>query len=234
MQFAPFYPLIHHFLKPNFPNCLWAGNQQVPKIALTFDDGPYPPYTSSLLDVLDRYHIPASFFWLGVCVDRTPALAQAIHQRGHWLGLHGYEHQSFATMSLRQLKQDLEQTKNAIVNACQSSSLTLIDVRPPNGLFTPRTLDLLNQWGYRSVMWSVIPEDWVQPGVAIVVQRVLDHVQNGSIIVLHDGYYGGHDVAETVDRLIPELLDRGYELVTINQLWADMTDDCQPLISQFD
>lgn len=225
MQFAPFYPLLHRFLKPNFPNCLWAGNQQVPKIALTFDDGPYLPYTSSLIDVLDRHQISASFFWLGICVDRTPALAQAIYQKGYWLGLHGYEHHSFATMSLSKLKQDLEQTKAAIVKACQSSSLTLVDVRPPNGLFTAKTLGLLNQWSYRPVMWSVIPEDWVQPGVEIVVQRVLDHVQNGSIIVLHDGYYGGRDVAETVDRLIPALLDRGYEFVTVDQLWADVIDN---------
>ena len=225
MQFAPFYPLLHRFLKPNFPNCLWAGNQQVPKIALTFDDGPYLPYTSSLIDVLDRHQISASFFWLGICVDRTPALAQAIYQKGYWLGLHGYEHHSFATMSLSKLKQDLEQTKAAIVKACQSSSLTLVYVRPPNGLFTAKTLGLLNQWSYRPVMWSVIPEDWVQPGVEIVVQRVLDHVQNGSIIVLHDGYYGGRDVAETVDRLIPALLDRGYEFVTVDQLWADVIDN---------
>lgn len=231
MQLAPLYPLIHRILKPSFPNCLWTGDQKALKIALTFDDGPYPPYTSSLLNVLDRYQIPASFFWLGICVDRAPALAQAIHQKGYWIGLHGYDHRSFATLSPTQLKQDLEQTKDAIVNACQSLSPTLIDVRPPNGLFTPQTLRLLNQWGYRPVMWSVIPEDWVHPGAAIVVQRVLDQVQNGSIIVLHDGCYGGRDVAETVDRLVPALLDRGYEFVTVNQLWATVRIDRRSSIS---
>jgi peptidoglycan/xylan/chitin deacetylase (PgdA/CDA1 family) len=231
MQLAPLYPLIHRILKPSFPNCLWTGDQKAPQIALTFDDGPYPPYTSFLLDVLDRYQIPASFFWLGICVDRSPALAQAIHQKGHWIGLHGYDHRSFATLSPTQLKQDLERTKDAIVNACQSSSPTLIDVRPPNGLFTPQTLRLLNQWGYRPVMWSVIPEDWVHPGAAIVVQRVLDQVQNGSIIVLHDGCYGGRDVAETVDRLIPALLNQEYEFVTINQLWTTVSIDSRSSIS---
>lgn len=222
MQLAPLYPLIHRILKPSFPTCLWTGDQKIPKIALTFDDGPYPSYTSSLLKVLDRHQVPASFFWLGICVERSPALAQAVHQKGYWIGLHGYEHHSFASLSPTQLKQDLKRTKDAIVNACKIPSSTLIDVRPPNGLFTPKTLSLLDQWGYRSVMWSVIPEDWVHPGIETVVQRVLDQVQNGSIIVLHDGYYGGRDVAETVDWLIPALLDRGYEFVTINQLWADV------------
>jgi peptidoglycan/xylan/chitin deacetylase (PgdA/CDA1 family) len=220
MQFAPLYPLIHRVLKPKFPDCLWVGCQEAPTVALTFDDGPYPHHTPSLLKVLERHKILASFFCLGVCVDRAPYLAQAIHQQGHWIGLHGYDHRSFASMKPNELKQELERTKQAIVRACQMAPNDLIDVRPPNGLFTPSTLQLLNQWGYRPVMWSVVPEDWVHPGVSTVVQRVLDQVQNGSVIVLHDGYYGGRDVAETVDRLIPALCDRGYQFATIDQLWS--------------
>lgn len=220
MQFAPLYPLIHRVLKPTFTDCLWTGCQDEPTIALTFDDGPYPEYTPALLKVLDRYNVPASFFWLGACVDRSPHLAQAVHQQGHWIGLHGYNHQSFATMKPHELKHDLEKTKKAIAQACQISPQTLIDVRPPNGLFTPSTLRLLNQWSYRPVMWSVVPEDWVHPGVSTTARRVLEQVQNGSVIVLHDGYYGGRDVAETVDRLIPTLISRGYRFATINYFWA--------------
>lgn len=161
------------------------------------------------------------FFELGICVDRLPHLTQAIYQQGHWLGLHGYDHRSFATLNPYQLKQELEKTKRAIVQACPVSPEQLIDVRPPNGLFTPNTLRLLRQWGYRPVMWSVVPEDWVHPGISTVVQRVLDQVQNGSVIVLHDGYYGGRDVAETVDRLIITLQARGYQFGTIADLWSN-------------
>ncbi|MGV0025256.1 polysaccharide deacetylase family protein [Phormidesmis priestleyi] len=225
MQFAPLYPLLHRVLKPRFPDCLWAGCQETPKIALTFDDGPSPQHTFALLEVLERHRIPASFFWLGVCVDRSPQLAQFIYEQGHWIGLHGYDHRSFAAMQPSKLKQELEKTKRAITQACQISSDKLIDVRPPNGLFTPHTIRLLNQWGYRPVMWSVVPEDWVHPGVSIVVQRVLAQVQNGSVIVLHDGCFGGRDVAETVDRLIPALIDRGYQFASINDLWSSPNID---------
>jgi peptidoglycan/xylan/chitin deacetylase (PgdA/CDA1 family) len=68
-------------------------------------------------------------------------------------------------------------------------------------------------------MWSVVPEDWVSPGVEVVVKRVLTQVQNGSLIVLHDGYHGGQDVTQIAARLIPQLLLRGYKFVNINQLW---------------
>jgi peptidoglycan/xylan/chitin deacetylase (PgdA/CDA1 family) len=68
-------------------------------------------------------------------------------------------------------------------------------------------------------MWSVVPEDWVRPGVATVVQRVLKEVTNGSIIVLHDGACGGEDVAEITKILIPKLLLQGYQFVTVDELW---------------
>jgi peptidoglycan/xylan/chitin deacetylase (PgdA/CDA1 family) len=223
MQLAPLFPIVHRVLKPAFPSCLWTGSTASRAIALTFDDGPHPQYTPQLLRVLDRYQIPVSFFWLGVCVNRVPTLAREVYQRGHWIGLHGYDHRSFAGLSDTALQESLEKTQEAIAVACHLEPKYVRDVRPPNGLFTPRTLHLLHQWDYRPVMWSVVPEDWVQPGVSVVIQRVMKQVQNGSLIVLHDGYHGGQDVAETTAQLIPQLLQQGYHFVTIDQLWQPLT-----------
>jgi peptidoglycan/xylan/chitin deacetylase (PgdA/CDA1 family) len=221
MQFAPLYPLLYRILKPTFPTCLWSGSLHQPNIALTFDDGPHPEHTPQLLEVLDRYGLRANFFWLGACVARSPDLARAVYERGHWIGLHGYDHRSFPWLEAEELRQSLGQTQTAIARACQINPENLRDVRPPNGLFTPRTLKLLEGWNYRPVMWSVVPEDWVLPGVSPVCQRVLAQVQNGSIIVLHDGYTGGQDAAQITDRLIPQLLARGYNFVALDRFWND-------------
>ncbi len=218
MQLAPLYPILYRILQPSFPSCLWTGATNSRAIALTFDDGPHPQYTSELLQVLDRYSIRASFFWLGACVDRNPTVAREVYKRGHWIGLHGYHHHSFPFLKPDALKQSLEKTQEAIAQACQIHPDNVRDVRPPNGLFTPQTLNLLHQWNYRPVMWSVVPEDWERPGVYVVVQRVLQQVQNGSLIVLHDGYCGGQDVAQTTAQLIPQLLQQDYHFVTIDQL----------------
>jgi peptidoglycan/xylan/chitin deacetylase (PgdA/CDA1 family) len=218
MQLAPLFPVLHQILKPAFPGCLWTGDINQPQIALTFDDGPHPHYTPQLLDVLDYYGIPASFFWLGACVHRAPEVAKAVYERGHWIGLHGYSHQSFPSLSPLKLKQSLEATQAAIAHACGLDPKLVRDVRPPNGLFTPQTLNLLRNWGYRPVMWSVVPEDWVYPGVPVVIRRVLQQTCNGSIIVLHDGYCGGQDVAEVAAQLIPVLLEQ-YQFLTVDQLW---------------
>ena len=219
MQLAPLYPILYQILKPSFPTCLWTGATHSRAIALTFDDGPHPQYTLELLKVLDHYGVRASFFWLGACVDRSPTVAFEVYKRHHWIGLHGYYHHSFPFLKPEALKQSLEKTQDAIAKACQLHPDNVRDVRPPNGLFTPQTLSLLHQWNYRPVMWSVVPEDWESPGVGIVVQRVLRQVQNGSLIVLHDGYCGGQDVAQTTAQLIPQLLQQGYHFLTIDQLW---------------
>lgn len=219
MQLAPFLPLLYRILKPTFPGCLWSGASNHRAIALTFDDGPHPLYTGQLLDVLDRYSIPASFFWLGACVNRSPDLARAIYKRGHGLGIHGYDHRSFPSLTTAQLQQSLQATQEAIASACGLSPTSIRDVRPPNGLFTPQTLKLLQQWNYRTVMWSVVPEDWVRPGISVVVQRVLEQVENGSTIVLHDGACGGEDVATITALVVPQLLQQGYQFVTIDTLW---------------
>lgn len=218
MQLAPFLPLLYRILKPTFPSCLWSGASNHRTIALTFDDGPHPRYTGQLLDVLDRYSIPASFFWLGACVNRSPDIAKAIYKRGHGIGLHGYDHRSFPSLTPDGLQQSLQATQAAIASACGLSPTSIRDVRPPNGLFTPQTLKLLQQWNYRTIMWSVVPEDWVRPGISVVVQRVLEQVENGSVIVLHDGACGGEDVATTAALLIPQLLQQGYQFVTIDTL----------------
>lgn len=223
MQFAQFYPALHRILQPTFPSCLWAGNPNSKAIALTFDDGPHPQYTPQLLEVLDHYSIPASFFWLGACVNRSQKIAKAIYERGHWIGLHGYDHRSFPLLTPATLKQSLQETQAAIARACCLNPSDIRDVRPPNGFFTPQTLNLLHQWHYRPVMWSVVPEDWVQPGVCVVVERVLHQVQNGSLIVLHDGAQGGQDVAATTLKLIPQLLQQGYHFVTIDTLWREVS-----------
>lgn len=218
MQFAPLYPILYKILKPSFPSCLWSGVKTNKAIALTFDDGPHPQYTPELLQVLDCYNIPATFFWLGVCVERAPAVARNVSQRGHGIGLHGYHHRSFVLLKPDELEQSLAKTQRAIAQACEIHPDTVRDVRPPNGLFTPQTLNLLHQWNYRPVMWSVVPEDWERPGISTVVQRVLRQVENGSIIVLHDGHCGGQDVARTTAQLVPLLLQQGYCFVTIDQL----------------
>lgn len=219
LTYAPLYPLLHPLLKNLFFSCLWTGDHTIPEIALTFDDGPHPQYTPELIKVLEEYQIKATFFWLGVAVEQYPEIAQLVREKGHGIGIHGYQHISFPFLTESQLKQDLEKTQKIITEICQLPLETVRDVRPPNGIITPPIVDLLNTWNYRTVMWSVVPEDWVRPGVEIVTNRVLQQTKNGSIIVLHEGEAGGQDVAACVRQILPPLLQKNYQFVLIDRLW---------------
>ncbi|UZQ55734.1 polysaccharide deacetylase family protein [Trichothermofontia sichuanensis B231] len=223
MHFAPFYGPLYRILSPCFPQCLWAGSPHHPLVALTFDDGPHPSYTPDLLAVLDHYQVQASFFWLGACVARSPHVARQVYVKQHGIGLHGYSHRLFPRLGVMGLRQELQETQRQIAIACDLAphwvQAHIRDVRPPNGVFTPQTLALLQSWQYRPVMWSVVPEDWTEPDVAIICDRILNQVENGSLIVLHDGHYGGRQVAQVANQIIPLLQQRGFTFATLEQLW---------------
>ena len=74
-------------------------------------------------------------------------------------------------------------------------------------------------------MWSVVPEDWVSPGIPKVVNRVMNNLENGSLIVLHDGVCGGQNVAEIAQIIIPRLLEQGYSFVTIDTFWESVSSE---------
>ncbi|OCR01263.1 chitooligosaccharide deacetylase NodB-like protein [Oscillatoriales cyanobacterium USR001] len=222
MALAPIFPIIHPILKRIFPNCLWTGDINRREIALTFDDGPHPQHTPKLLKVLEQNQIKASFFLLGLLVHSYPQITKDIYENGHWIGLHGYAHKSFPLLTQKELKLSLENTENSIYQACGLAPELICDVRPPNGIITSHQLNLLTAWNYRPVMWSVVPEDWAKPGVSKVTNRVIKQTVNGSIIVLHDGYYGGEDVALSAATIIPILLDKGYKFVTIDRMWQQV------------
>jgi len=183
-------------------------------IALTFDDGPHPQY-AQLLKFLDHYSIPASFFWLGTCVNRSPAI-KTVYERGHWIGLHGYDHRSFPHLHLLTSSKACKQ-QAAIAQACcvhpmnATSDLPMVCLHPNLGFVIPVAVSACDV--------GVVPEDWVRPGVSVVVQRVLQQVQNGSLIVLHDGACGGQDVAATT-AAGSQLLQQGYQFAAVTPMAA--------------
>jgi peptidoglycan/xylan/chitin deacetylase (PgdA/CDA1 family) len=227
MEFAPLYPWLYRSLKPQFPQCLWQGDPQQATVALTFDDGPHPDYTPPLLELLARHLVRASFFLLGSLVERHPELVREMYRQGHWLGIHGYEHRSFPLLQEKDLQASLSRTQLAIANACDIPPHQIRDVRPPNGWFTPRILRQLTRNRYRPVMWSIVPEDWVNPGTTIVLERIDRQLHNGALIVLHDGHYGGQQVTEITTHLLSLLQQRNFHPRTIQDLWQQKSAQTQ-------
>lgn len=204
----PFIPMPQVYLTAH-------GNQQLPEIALTFDDGPSPGYTNTILAILERYHIHATFFELGVWVQRYPDLARAVFADGDVIGDHTWGHPDLTKLGNDQINQQLANTRDIIQ---QATGVRTALFRPPYGAYTRRVLDLAAALQFSTIVWSVDPRDWSRPGTDAIISRVVNATQNGSIILLHDG---GGDRSQTVAALptiIEQLQQRGFTFVTIPQL----------------
>jgi len=187
-------------------------------LALTFDDGPSES-TPAILDILARYRVPATFFQCGANVERLPAIARAVHDAGHEIGNHSQTHPFFCFRSPQFIFGQLERTQRAIEAGAGARPVWF---RAPYGVRWPGLAAAQRRLGLTGVMWTVIGYDWNLTADA-VVRRVSGRISNGAIVCLHDGreLRANPDVRTTiaaVERLIPALLDRGYQLETVSGL----------------
>lgn len=195
-------------------------------VALTFDDGPNSPYTEQILDVLKDNHVPASFFLVGQNVEKYPDLVKRIADEGHQIGNHTYHHVDLLKADGKVIADEVDRTNKAIIAA---SGVTPHIVRPPHGFRDPVVLEIMAARGLKVVEWSVMSRDWTNPGVDVIVERTVNQVKNGSIILLHDGdgiVQKGSRVQtiEATKRIIQSLKAKGYRFVTVDEI-LDKTED---------
>lgn len=194
------------------------GDEKV--VALTFDDGPNEPYTSEVLNVLDREGVKATFFAVGVNVETYPDAARRIVADGNVIANHSWDHSRLATAvdfrySQLQRTQDEIQTITGVVPRF---------FRPPAGIHTPWQMKKVNSSNMVTVNWDAEGFDWMKPNSPErIEQKVLASVRPGSIVLLHDGDETRHgaDRSQTVAALpviIETLRAEGYRFVTLPEL----------------
>ena len=193
-----------------------AGSQHR-EIALTFDDGP-GPYTPRVLSVLEREHVPATFFEVGVLEKYFHASTTAIVARGYPIGDHTQTHAPMSKLSAKLQQTQLLQDTASIGDFGAPFPRLF---RPPYGLWNSATLALLKKYRMLMVLWTVDTNDYQMPGTDVIVDRALAGAKPGAIILMHDA---GGDRSETVAALpliIGRLRARGYRLVTVPRLLLD-------------
>ncbi|KXK63113.1 polysaccharide deacetylase [Micromonospora rosaria] len=198
--------------------CLTHGPRDRPDVALTFDDGPLPPYTGQVLDILDRYGVRATFFCVGLLADAYPEIVAEIRRRGHHLGNHTWSHPFLPELSRAEVVEQVERTGEALAAATGEPPPTLF--RPPYGGRSPQVLTGLAELGLTTVLWDALGWDWALPGQEHIARSVLDGTGPGGVILLHDG---GGDRRQTVAALpavLEGLLARDLRFVTVDEMLA--------------
>lgn len=164
------------------------------QLALTYDDGPNPAATPSLLEVLAHHRVRATFFMIGRFVRREPALARAVVQAGHLIGNHTMTHPRLAWRSPERIQHELRDTN------CLFEDVLGIPVRyfrPPHGARRPYVMKAASELGLSTVQWNVTGSDWKSIDAQAITKNVERGIRRnqardqGSNILLHDGGHLG-------------------------------------------
>lgn len=189
-------------------------------VALTFDDGPNPPSTLELLNLLDREKVKATFFLIGQNVEAYPELAREIVRRGYTIGTHTYSHSDLLKLDNQRVMREMDQSILAIEQATDTRPHL---IRPPHGFRDSVILEKAKERNLKVIQWSVMDEDWKKPGIDVIADRVVSKVKSGSIVLLHDGdgvIHGG-DRSQTIaatQLIIRRLRAQGYRFVTVDEI----------------
>lgn len=181
------------------------------EVALTFDDGPLPPYTGQVLDILERFGIPATFFCLGIhAAGRAEDLAR-MREQGHAIGNHTWSHPFLPELSRSQAVEQIDRTAEAVAEASGGEAPRLF--RPPYGARTREVLSWLSAYDTTTVLWDVAPDDWAMRTADVIARDVVAEVRPGSVILLHDGGGDRSPTVAALPQIIESLLERGYTFV---------------------
>ena len=182
-------------------------------IALTYDDGPIPVRTNTVLDALDAAGIQATFFTVGSLVSAYPDTVRATADRGHVVANHTYGHEILIYLSEIAIVQTLDRTDAAIrATGVEPSRL----VRPPGGNTSSRVKGVIETAGYKEMMWTWGPLDYNPISASTIANGIISHAKDGAVIVLHDASGNYRNTAAAIKSTVSTLHSRGYCFGVLN------------------
>lgn len=180
-------------------------------IYLTFDDGPLEPFTSQILDVLDKYNAKATFFVCGKNAEVFPEIVKKIAAAGHSLGNHSYSH-PWVRSYLGLLEKEVKKTDQILYELAGSRPYLL---RMPWGIHWPWVKKFAKDNGYNLLRWDVAGLDWFKVSPEYISGRILRRLRPKSIVLLHDGSMPkGRDsrsnTVKALEQILQALPAQGY------------------------
>ncbi|OUM87942.1 MAG: polysaccharide deacetylase family sporulation protein PdaB [Bacillus thermozeamaize] len=208
------------------PSAIYSVPTDKKKVALTFDISWGDKRPGPILDVLkDKQVEKATFFLSSPWAENHPEIVQRIVDAGYEIGSHGHKHVNYSRLSDEEIRQQIAKA-DQILRELTGVKPNLI--RMPNGDFDKRVLRVADSLGYTVIQWDTDSLDWMNPGVDRIIQRVLDKVHPGDIILMH-----ASDSCKQTHEALPVIIDRlreqGYELVTVSELIATAQIDTTEL-----
>lgn len=177
-----------------------------PSLSLTFDDGPEEQYTAAILDILQRFSVPATFFCVGKHVVHHPTLMHRIVNEGHAIGNHSWDHVNLTTLASDQIRDQLQNTQDIIHSVTGFSPKY---VRPPFGAINSTVEDVIIALGFHPALWTIDSTDWQGSSAPHIAHTVLSQLHPGAVVLFHSAAHApGTPLA--LETLIHLIQNEGY------------------------
>jgi len=184
-------------------------DKNTPLIALTFDDGPNHN-TNKIIDILNKYNVKATFFILGTNIKGNEEIIKKLKTNNMEIGNHGYSHKLLTRLKQEKIASEFTKT-NQLIYDITGYYPTL--TRPSYGSTSKK---IRNSITTPIITWNIDPLDWKYHNSKRIANNILKKVKDGDIILMHDIYSA---TANALDIVIPTLLEKGYKLVTVSEMF---------------
>jgi len=193
-------------IKKMFPSFQWES--EIDKILLTFDDGPIPETTPSILEHLSKHNIKAAFFCVGENVQRYPELYHQLINEDHMVCNHTFNHKLLTRLSRAEGIEQIKKFNNLIKSDFNAEVLYF---RPPHGRFTLATSSVMKEMNLKNIMWSLLTYDY-RNDLNVVKFAVNNYLKKNSIVVLHDSLKSKDIIADSINYIVEETSRKGFQI----------------------
>ncbi|PKP51572.1 MAG: polysaccharide deacetylase family protein [Bacteroidetes bacterium HGW-Bacteroidetes-1] len=196
------------FLRIFYPSLLWQMPTGNKRLYLTFDDGPHPEITPSVLDLLDQFDAKATFFCVGENVLKYPETYQMVIEKGHLTGNHAYNHLNGWKTPLLKYYENVNHCRDYVDSKW---------FRPPYGRITPAQIQTLKK-EYSIVMWTILSYDFDKDtNPEQCTDYVLESLSDGAIIVFHDSEKAARNMLPALKNVLEVCSNMGYRFMRIDE-----------------
>lgn len=196
-----------YLLRRVYPAATWRAATTVPKIYLSFDDGPIPGVTERVLDLLQKENVKAVFFCVGENVQKYPQIFERILAEGHQVGNHTYNHlNGWNTDSISYFRN--------VAKCAELVNSTLF--RPPYGRMKNSQYKALVK-RFQIIMWDVMTVDYdAKVSKEQCLKNACSNLRNGSVVLFHDSLKAASNMEYALPRFIEFAKSKGFEFSLFN------------------
>lgn len=191
---------------------IYRVDTQEKQVAISFDAAWGADKTQEIIDILKEYDASATFFLVGFWIDKYPEMVKAIDEAGLEIGTHSNTHPDMVKLDKTTIKNELTTSMEKITEITGKEVKVF---RPPYGSYNNDLLNVCSSLGLSAVQWDVDTLDWKGLSASEVTSRVMNHVQNGSIILMHNN---ADHITESLRLTLDWLTMKGYKVTSVGEL----------------